>query len=356
MKRLAALLLLPALLLAGAACAAPAAPPAVHSERLDAFLDQVEDSSAGIGSVSIFRNGREVYARRFGQKLLAGGSYNEDTTYQIASVTKMVTAILAFKLIEEGRLSLDDRLSKWLPDIPSAQAITIANLLEHTSGLGNFAIKDGTVWVVDRVSEPAILDEIRRQGVSFAPGQDTVYSNSAYLLLRMILEEQSGRTYAERVAQDIAAPLGLRNFVSAGIPQPDTFLSYAYKGGWAAIKDIDYSNVVGVGDIAGTPHDLNLLITGLFQQKILRQASLQQMIPSPGKGWGRGLAAFPYGERHFLGHGGDVPGSHSRVIYNPDDGTAIAYSTNGERIPTNDFLATIVGLAYGEDVAFPVVK
>lgn len=355
MKRLAALLLLPALLLAGAAGAAPAAPQAVHVERLNAFLDQVEDSNAGIGSVSIFRNGHEVYARSFGQTQLAGVRYSADTKYQVASVTKMVTAILAFKLIEEGRLSLDDRLSKWFPDMPSAQAITIAHLLGHTSGLGNFAIKDGTVWVVDKVSEAAILDEIRKQGVSFAAGQDTAYSNSAYMLLRMILEKQSGRTYARMVAQDIAAPLGLKNFASAGIPQPDTFLSYAYEGDWAAIKDIDYSNVVGVGDIAGTPHDLNLLITGLFQHKILRQASLQQMIPSPGKGWGRGLAAFPYGERHFIGHGGDVLGSHSRVIYNPDDETAIAYSTNGERIPTNDFLATIVGLAYGEDVTFPTV-
>ena len=356
MKRLAALMLLPVFLLSGAATAAPPTPPGIHAERLDAFLDQVEDSNAGIGSVSIFRNGREVYARSFGQKQLIGVSYSADTKYQIASVTKMVTAILAFKLIEQGRLSLDDRLSEWFPDMPSAQAITIANLLEHTSGLGNYAIKDGAVWVVDKVSEPAILEEIRKQGVSFAPGQDTAYSNSAYLLLRMILEKQSGRSYAEMVTQDVATPLGLKHFASSAVPQPDTFLSYTYEGKWGAIKDIAYSNVVGVGDIAATPHDLNQLITGLFQNRILHDASLQQMIPSPGNGWGRGLAAFPYGERHFLGHGGDVLGSHSRVIYNPDDGTAIAYSTNGERIPTNDFLAAIVGLVYGEDVAFPVVK
>ncbi|AWH46475.1 serine hydrolase domain-containing protein [Stenotrophomonas sp. ZAC14A_NAIMI4_1] len=355
MSRLAALLLLPTLLLSSAINAAPAAPQGMRAERLDAFLSQMEDSNAGIGSVSIFRNGEEVYARRFGQKQLAGVSYNADTKYQIASVTKMVTAILAFKLIEEGRLSLDDTLSQWFPDLPSAQAITVGNLLGHTSGLGNFAIKDGTVWVVDKVSEPAILDEIRTQGISFAPGQGTAYSNSAYLLLRMILEKVSGRSYAEMVAQDIAAPLGLRNFVSAGVPQPDTFLSYTYAGKWTPIKDIDYANVVGVGDIAGTPHDLNLLITGLFQQRLLRSMSLQQMIPATGEGWGRGLAAFPYGQRRFLGHGGDVLGSHSRVIYNPQDGTAIAYSTNGERIPTNDVLATLVGIVYGENVTFPTV-
>lgn len=356
MKRLAALLLLPVLLLSGAISAAPAASQSVHAQRIDAFLDQVEEGNAGIGSVSIFRGGQEVYARSFGQKQLAGVSYNADTKYQIASVTKMVTAILAFKMIEEGRLKLDDTLSGFFPDMPSAEAITVGNLLAHTSGLGNFAIKDGAVWVVDKVSEPAILDEIRKQGVSFAPGQDTAYSNSAYLLLRMILERASGRSYADIVAHDVATPLGLRNLVSAGAAQPNTFLSYAYAGKWSAIKEIDYSNVVGVGDIAGTPHDLNLLITGLFQHRLLSRESLQQMLPAAGNGWGKGLAAFPFGQRRFLGHGGDVLGSHSRVIYNPKDGTAIAYSTNGERIPTDEFLATIVGIVYGEDTAFPVPK
>ncbi|MGE6331625.1 serine hydrolase domain-containing protein [Stenotrophomonas sp. NPDC077659] len=349
MKNLATLLLLlPVFMLPGAVNVAPATPLDVHAERLDAFLDQVEDNNAGIGSISIFRDGQEVYARHFGQKQLGDADYTAHTKYQIASVTKMVTAILAFKLIEERRLSLDDRLSGFFPDMPSAQAITVGDLLAHTSGLGNFALKDGTVWVVDKVSEPAILDEIKRQGVSFEPGQGTAYSNSAYLLLRMILEKRSGRTYADLVGQDIAAPLGLQHFASASVPQPDTFLSYAYKGGWEPIKDIDYANVVGVGDIAGTPHDLNLLITALFQGRVLRRTSLQQMMPSAGQGWGRGLAAFSYGQHRFLGHGGDVLGSHSRVIYNPQDGTAISYSTNGERIPTNEFLAALVANVYGE--------
>ncbi|KQN94620.1 MULTISPECIES: serine hydrolase domain-containing protein [Stenotrophomonas] len=354
MKRLAALLLLlPAFVLAHAA---PVSAQDLHEERLDDFLGYVENNNGGIGSLTIFRGGREVYGRSFGQNNLPGVAHDGNSKYQIASVTKMVTAILAFKLIEDGRLSLDDRLSAFYPDMPSSREITIGNLLAHTSGLGNFAIRNGSVWVVDEVRQPQILEEIKRQGTAFEPGERVAYSNSAYFLLRMILEQKYGRAYHEIVAQEIAEPLGLRNFASAGSHPANTFKSYAFAGQWGEIKDIAYSNVIGVGDIASTTRDMGALITGLFQYRILRRDTLEQMEPAPGNGWGRGLAEFRYGEKRFLGHAGDVLGSHSRVIYNPKDEVAIAYSTNGERIPTNAFLETIVGIVYGDDVAFPEIK
>ncbi|MBN8802644.1 MAG: beta-lactamase family protein [Stenotrophomonas acidaminiphila] len=357
MKRLAALLLLlPACALAHAAHPAPVPTQEIHGERLDQFLSYVEDNNGGIGSISIFKGGREVYARSFGQNRLPGFAHDADSRYQIASVTKMVTAILVFKLVEDGRLSLDDRLSDFLPDMPSSRKITVRNLLEHSSGLGNFAVRNGTVWVVDEVGEPEILEEIKRQGVAFEPGERVAYSNSAYFLLRMILEQKHGRAYHEIVAREIAEPLGLGSLASVGSHPANTFKSYAFAGQWQEIKDIAYTNVIGVGDIASTTRDLDVLITRLFQYGILRRETLEQMKPALGSGWGRGLAEFTYGENRFLGHAGDVLGSHSRVIYNPADELAIAYSTNGERIPTNAFLETVVGIVYGDEVVFPQIR
>lgn len=350
------LLLLPAFALAQVVHSAPVSSQAVHGEKLDDLLSHVEDSNGGIGSVSIFKGGREVYARSFGQRNLPGVAHDENSKYQVASVTKMVTAILAFKLIEDGRLSLDDRLSDFYPDMPSAQKITIRNMLEHSSGLGNFGIKDGSLWVIDHLSQSEILDEIKRQGATFEPGERVAYSNSAYFLLRMIIEKVDGREYHQIVAQEIAEPLGLQNFASIKSHPTNTFKSYAFAGEWGEIKDVDYSNVIGVGDIASTTYDLNVLITSLFQHRILRRDTVEQMTPLLGKGWGRGLAEFTYGDDRFLGHGGDVLGSHSRVIYNPEDDVAITYSTNGERIPTNTFLETIVDTVYGRDVTLPAIK
>lgn len=358
MKRLAALLLLlPVFALPQSVHSASLPSHGVNEERLENYLRSVEGNGEGVGSVSIFKGGREVYARSFGQKSLPAVAYDENTMYQIASVTKMVTAILAFKLIEDGRLSLDDRLSDFYPGMPSAQKITIRNLLEHSSGLGNFAIRNGSIWVIDAVSQAEILEEIRKQGVTFEPGERTAYSNSAYVLLRLILEQRYGREYHEIVAEQIAKPLGLEHFASIKSHPANTFKSYTFAGRWGEINDIAYTNVIGVGDIASTTRDLNALIVALFQHRILRKETVDQMKPVLGNdGWGRGLADFTFGEHHFLGHGGDVLGSHSRVIYSPEDDLAITYSTNGERIPTNAFLEAIVGLVYGDDVALPTVK
>ncbi len=356
MKRLACLLLLLTMPMLAHGADAAASAAGVNAGTLDDFLDQVEKSNAGVGSVSIFRNGHEVYNRSFGQNSLPPVAHDDSTRYQIASVTKMVTAILAFKLIEEGRLSLDDHLSDFFPDMPSAQQITVGHLLAHSSGLGNFAIKDGAVWVVDEVSQARILDEIRRQGTAFEPGTRVAYSNSAYLLLRMILEQRYGTDYQHIVEQQIAEPLALRHFAAAPSHAANTFKSYAYAGQWNEIKDIAYTNVIGVGDIAGTTRELNVLINALFHNRLLRRESLDRMTPVAGAGWGKGLAEFPFGEQRFLGHAGDVLGSHSRVIYNPADDVSIAYSTNGERIPTSDFLQTLVGIVYGSGFTLPALK
>lgn len=125
----------------------------------------------------------------------------------------MVTAILILKLIENGKLKLDTKLSDFYPEITNSQKITIKNMLEHTSGLGNFAIRDGTMWVIDKVSEQEILDEIKKQGVSFEPNEKVVYSNSAYILLRKIIEKKYRKDYHEIVQKEIVQPIGLKNLL-----------------------------------------------------------------------------------------------------------------------------------------------
>ncbi|WP_440222819.1 serine hydrolase domain-containing protein [Dokdonella sp. MW10] len=356
-RRIAMVLILLAAALSHAVSAAPATSRADHLQRLDDFLDHVETGNGGAGSLSIFRGDEEIYARSFGQKNLHGAVPDATSKYQIASVTKMVTAILAFRLIEAGRLRLDQPLSDFHPDMPSARTITIANLLEHSSGLGNFAIRDGAVWVVDALSRAQILGEIRRQGVAFEPGDRVAYSNSAYFLLTTIIERTDGRDYHQIVAQDIAGPLGLKNFASTLSNPNRTLGSHVFAGQWKAIKDVDYANVIGVGDIASTTRDLNALMSALFRYRLLRRDTVEEMKPVPGKGgWGKGLAEFRYGERRFLGHGGDVLGSHARLIYNLEDEVSISYATNGERIPADVFLETIVSIVYGDDVVFPDLR
>ena len=330
----------------------------IEKEKIDNYLNYIENNNAGLGSVSIFKNGKEVYNRSFGQSQLKNVKYNKDTKYQIASVTKMITAILILKLVEDDQLKLDTKLADFFPEIPNSNKITIKNLLEHTSGLGNFAIRDGAIWVMDKVTEKEIVDEIIKQGVSFEPNEKVAYSNSAYIMLRKIIEAKHKKDYNQVVIQQITKPLGLKNFASVASKPTNTFKSYQSKeNNWTEIKDIEYTNVVGVGDIASTTKDLNIIITSLFQNKIIKKETLEIMKPTLGKeDWGRGLALFPYDENSFFGHGGDVLGSHSRLIYNPKDEIAIAYSTSGEKVPTNLFLENIVNIVYNKEFKFPELK
>lgn len=329
----------------------------IVKEKIDDYLTYIENNSGGVGNVSIFKNGQEVYNRSFGQEKLIDVNYNKDTKYQIASVTKMITAILTLQLVEEGKLKLEAKLSEFYPEVPNSNKITIKNLLEHSSGLGNFAIRNGAIWVMDKVSEKEIFDEIVKQGTNFEPNEKVAYSNSAYVLLRMILEKKYKKDYHKIVEQKIVKPLHLQNFASVKSNPTNTFKSYKFTENWNEIKDIEYTNVIGVGDIASTTKDLNIIITSLFQNKILKKETLELMKPIVGKeDWGRGLALSEYGENIFFGHGGDVLGSHTRLIYSPKDKISICYATNGERIPTNVFVENIVNIIYNKEFKLPEIK
>lgn len=329
----------------------------IDKEKIDSYINYIENNNGGLGSLSIFENGHEVYNRSFGQAKLINVDYNKDTKYQIASVTKMVTAILTLKLIEDGKMKLDAKLSDFYPEIANSQRITIKNMLEHTSGLENFAVRDGAIWVIDQVDEKEILEEIKKQGVSFEPNEKVAYSNSAYILLRKIVEQKYGKPYNEIVEKEIVKPLRLKNFASVKSNPINIFKSYQFKENWNEIKDINYSNVIGVGDIASTTEDMNILINSLFQNKILKKETLDLMKPTVGKeDWGRGLALFPFDEHLFFGHNGDVLGCHSRLIYNSKDKISVAYSTNGEKVPANTFVENIVNIIYNKPFTLPEIK
>lgn len=126
-----------------------------------------------MGSVSVFRNGQEVYAKAVGfrdaeKKILA----DVHTRYRIGSITKTFTTVLIMKAVEKGKLSLDDKLSKWFPQIGNADDISIRLMLRHRSGIANFTNDSGYVkWNVQHTSKEELLARIIRAGNGFKPGE-----------------------------------------------------------------------------------------------------------------------------------------------------------------------------------------
>ncbi|MCJ1805942.1 beta-lactamase family protein [Flavobacterium covae] len=331
----------------------------INFENLGNYLNYIENNNLGAGSVSIFKDGEEIYNKDFGQKNIPDLVYNNTTKYQIGSVTKLITATLIYKLIEKKKLRINDKLSDFYPEIPNSEKITIKNLLEHTSGLGSYVVKEGQVWVTEKVTEKEIFNLIIKQGVSFEPNEKVAYSNTAYYLLTKIIEKKYKKPFHKVFTQEIAQPLKLRNLVSIKSNPKNVFKPYHYKmNKWQELeKEIDFFNVIGVGDMASTPKDLNIFINNLFQNKIIKKESLEMMLPSGNTdSWGRGIATWMFDGIVFYGHGGDTLGSHALLIYNKDENLSIAYTTNGERIRKEEFTKDIIYSLYDKDFDFPIIK
>lgn len=322
----------------------------IDSQKISQYIDIIEAKNWDKGSISIFENGTEVYSKQFGQ------IRNQDIRYQVGSVTKIFTATLIFKLIENEQLSLDTKLSDFFPDIQNADQITVRNLLEHTSGLGNYIKKEGKYpWLGKERSPQERLTEIQSQPVLFQPNEGVSYSNSAYYLLGKIVEISSKKSYSKFLKQQIINPLSLKDTHSAEEHAKHIAPSYHYDlNGWKLAQDFYFKNIVAVGDISSSMKDLNRFIFALFNAEILTPKSLQSMKPTLGQDvYGRGLMAFQFHGIDFVGHTGGTYGTNTILIYDEQSKISIALSINAERYPRDQFISDLVGILYKQLVISP---
>lgn len=318
--------------------------------KIDDFISYLEKNNAEAGEISIFKGGKEIYKRSFGEASL---SQKDKVTFQIGSITKSMTAMMIFKLIEKKQLNLNDKLSKFYSKIPNAEKITISQLLHHSSGLGDYVTGKNTMkWLTDKVSDEQIMNHIIEQGSLFEPGTKVQYSNSGYYLLTKILEKVSKKSYADNLKETFVQPLQLKNFYTVSQKPTNVFSSYSYANAWEPVKDFDFNNIVGVGDIATTPTHLNIIINALFAGKIVSKESLSAMMPIEDR-FGMGLALTPFYSKMFVGHSGGTYGTNSLMVYNGEDDISIAYSLNADRIGANNFFIDILSILYNKEFSLP---
>ncbi|AZA93098.1 Penicillin-binding protein E [Chryseobacterium nakagawai] len=332
---------------------------AIDTQKIDDFLNYMVQNNQEIGSVAIFKNGISIYKRDFGQNLLpTNTTYDQNTGYQIGSISKLITAVMLFQLIEKGKLNLSEPLSKFYPEIPNAKNITIHNMLNHTSGLGDYAgesIKDN--WLFGKaVGDKAIIEVIKKEGVKSKPGEKLRYSNSAYFLLSRILEKIHNKPYNEVLKENILEKTSMPNTFSVLDNPKNIFKSYELKKDtWTEVKDFDFHNCIGLGDITSTPEDLNTFINALFNGKFIKKETVDMMISNPKeKVFGSGIMKVPFYNIISYGHGGDTAGSHSIVTFEPTDQLSYAVTINGQNFSHNNFYIALMNLIYGKDYQYPV--
>ena len=326
----------------------------INTAKLDDFFNYMTQNKQTIGSISIFRKGKEVYKRDFGQNQLPNVKWNAETAYQVGSISKLFTAVMLMQQVEKGKLNINDKLSKYYPEMPNADKITIETMLNHTSGLSDYA-GEKYQWLFGKpVGDKAILDTIKAQGVEFLPGEKTRYSNSGYYLLSRILEKVTKKPYNVLLKENITSKAGMKNTFSVLDNPKNVFKSYENENGkWIEMEDFDFRNCVGLGDIVSTPNELNLFINALFNYKFVKKETLDSMLPKPGKPFGLGIMAVPFYNKVSFGHGGDTAGSHSITSYSTKEDYSMSMVINGEEYPHNDLSVGILNIIYNQDYKYP---
>lgn len=324
--------------------------------QIESYINHFETNNQLMGNVSIFENGKEIINKTFGPKNSA-----DSTRYTVGSITKMFTAILFAQMFEKNKVELNETLSNYFPQVPNSNKITIKHMLNHTSGLQDYVVKQDSLytWLFKPVKQEDIMTEIIRQGVAFEPGDSMSYSNGAYYLLARILEQKYQKKFNDIVSEKIINPLGLKS--TLGLDVENNYLnstkSYEKKNGqWEEMAEFYFPNVSGVGDILSTANDLNVFVQALFSEQLIKLSTLKEMLPVNNDWFGMGIMKVPFYEYVAYGHGGDTTGTHSVTSYNPNNKLAVSYIINGENYPTNQFAIGLLNIIYDKDFELPEFK
>ncbi|MFC2129996.1 serine hydrolase domain-containing protein [Bacteroidota bacterium] len=260
---------------------------------------------------------------------------------RIGSITKTFTATIILILVDEGKLSLDDKLEKFLPDYPKADEITVRQLTKHTSGIVSWdeddevrmSVFNGTKeWTIDE-----LIDWASEEPFISEPGTEYHYSNIGYFILGKIIEQASEMTVAQAIRDKIAIPLGLQNTFMAESSQPVGDYVHGYDESSGSVEDmtgtpqaiaINYELAWTAGGMLSTLEDLHVWSKALVTGELLSDSLHEQQMPVPNppseanpywSGYGIGINQTDA----WFGHSGAVCGFICNMSYNPEDDVAI---------------------------------
>lgn len=325
--------------------------------KLDELISHYALHDKFMGTVAVSKDGKLLFHKQYGIRLPGKNAPPDDQTqYRIGSITKAFTAVMIMQLIEQGKLSLDTKLSKYFPDVANAESITVGHLLGHRSGLGSMT-DDPTYrdWFTDPKSREEMMEIIVRQPKVFEPGEQQRYSNSNYVLLGYILEEATGKSYADLLQTQICEPVGLKRttYMTAAGAERNVARSFRRTGNdWQPESQTDPSVPHAAGAMMSTASDLTRFADALFGGKLISEESLDEMTPD-GLGMGNGLFAFPFGPKSVYGHNGGIDGFQSSLGFFPEDKVAVAMITNGIAHDMNDIMIGVLSNTYGVPVELP---
>lgn len=330
----------------------------LDTAKLNQLISAVDQHQKIMGALTVSHKGKNVYNKAWGiRSITSKGTLptNTETKFRIGSISKTFTAVMILQLVEEGKLSLDNKLSQYYPSLPNASEITLEQMLNHHSGLYNFTDSSYYDYRTKPKSREEMLEMFRQQPPSFLPGTKGEYSNTNYVLLGYILEKVTGENYAANLRKRITSKLSLKHTYNGSAP--DAFKneasSFYYTGeNWKKDDETHMSITLGAGSLVSTTNDLVRFIEGLFAGKLVSKETLQKMVIMK-DGYGLGIFQFPFDEKYCYGHTGGIDEFHSMLGYFPGDSLAFAFTGNGQNIEMNDLAIGVLSICFNRAYEIP---
>jgi len=310
----------------------------VRADRVDDYVrEQMRRRHMPGLALAVVRDGRVVRQGAYGMaNLELRVAVTPETVFEIGSVTKQMTAAAVMLLVEEGKVSLDDPVSKYVPEAPEAWAgVTVRHLLTHTSGIRNYTGLPG-FELTERLTRAEFVRRLAPHPLAFTPGDTHSYGNSGYSLLGYVVEAASGRGYWQFMSERVFGPLGMRATTDRDPRRlvPNRADGYEWTGGEWAGRDYDLTDLSSAGAAVSTVGDLARWETALAGGRLLKPASLEQVWAPLRLNSGR---THPYGfgwhvedlrGRRVVRHTGHTAGFSASLARYPDDRLTVIVLSN----------------------------
>lgn len=335
----------------GAAAQAPA-----PRDQLSAQVDSIAAAvlaATGVPSatVAVVRHGTIAYAQAYGDaKLDPRTPASPEMRYAIGSISKQITSAAILLLAQEGKLSLDDPVSRFVPGLTEGNAVTIRELLSHTSGYQDFWPQDYVPPEMEQpISPQGILDRWAKKPLDFAPGTRWQYSNTNFVIAGRIVERASGMPFFAFVRKRILDPLRLASAtdfdaMGPGSVQPVGYMRYGL-GPLRPAPSTGAGWMDGAGELAMTASDLARWDIAMIDQSLLAPASWRAMETTVllkngvSTGYGLGVEVGEMAGHRLISHSGEVAGFTAENMVFPDDSAAVVVLTNQDAAPAAGAIA-----------------
>lgn len=320
--------------------AARPAPQGDLAAKIDAIMAGIYKPGEPGAAIIVRKDGQTVFRKGYGTAdLELGVPIEPDMVFRLGSITKQFTAVSILMLAQEGKLGLQDEITKFLPDYPTqGKRITVEHLLTHTSGIQSYTDMPEwlPLWRKD-FTVKELVDFFKDKPMQFEPGRSWAYSNSGYILLGAIIEKVSGKTYEEFVTEKIFKPLGMKGSTYGSTERiiPRRIPGYqAGKGGFVNAPYLSMTQPYAAGSLLSTVDDLAVWSDAVFAGKLVRKEWLDKaftpytLANGESTGYGYGWLVGDFAGHRSIEHGGGINGFSTYEMTLPEDRIFVAILTN----------------------------